>query len=252
MREREPRPRLYAARNVLLNIDAIPDHTFRRQFRFEKEDFPVLVKALQVPDHATCAHGVRVSAQEALCMCLRRLAYPNRLCDLQDFFGRHYSVISSVSNKMMFHIERKFGFLLDDLPCHRWLTPADLRDMNNALMSANWLVCELDGPYPGSRHDAGILRESKLYEELELLVPGEDFVIYGDPAYPLRPLLMKPYGGARLTSMEEQFNAAMSAVRQCVEWGFAKIILQFAFVDFKKNQKLFLQAVPRMYRLISP
>ncbi|XP_049526023.1 uncharacterized protein LOC125946571 [Dermacentor silvarum] len=116
-------------------------------------------------------------------------------------------------------------------------------------MSANWLVCELDGPYPGSRHDAGILRESKLYEELELLVPGEDFVIYGDPAYPLRPLLMKPYGGARLTSMEEQFNAAMSAVRQCVEWGFAKIILQFAFVDFKKNQKLFLQAVPRMYRV---
>ncbi|KAH7954389.1 hypothetical protein HPB49_018180 [Dermacentor silvarum] len=82
MREREPRPRLYAARNGLLNIDAIPDHTFRRQFRFEKQDFPVLVKALQVPDCVTSAQGVRVSAQEALCMCLRRLAYPNRLCDL--------------------------------------------------------------------------------------------------------------------------------------------------------------------------
>ncbi|KAH7964783.1 hypothetical protein HPB49_001264 [Dermacentor silvarum] len=92
-REREPRPRLYAVRNGRLNIDAIPDHTFLRQFRFEKQDFPVLVKALQVPDYVTSAQGVRVSAQEALCMCLRRLAYPNLLCDLQDFFGRHYSVI---------------------------------------------------------------------------------------------------------------------------------------------------------------
>ncbi|KAH7970667.1 hypothetical protein HPB49_013523 [Dermacentor silvarum] len=66
--EREPRPRLYAVRNGLLNIDAISDHTFRRQFRFEKQDFPVLVKALQVPDYVTSAQGVRVSAQEALYM----------------------------------------------------------------------------------------------------------------------------------------------------------------------------------------
>ncbi|KAH7974052.1 hypothetical protein HPB49_009024 [Dermacentor silvarum] len=93
MREREPRPRLYAVRNGLLNIDAIPDHTFRHQFRFEKQDFRVLLKALQVPDYVTSAQGVRVSAQEAPYMCLRRLAYPNRLCDLQDFFGCPYSVI---------------------------------------------------------------------------------------------------------------------------------------------------------------
>lgn len=109
MREREPRHRLYAARNGLLNIDAIPDHTFRRQFRFENQDLPVLVKALQVPDYVTSAQGVRVSAQEALYMCLRLLAYPNRLCDLQDFFGRHYRVISSVSNEMMLHISNILG-----------------------------------------------------------------------------------------------------------------------------------------------
>ncbi|KAH7953749.1 hypothetical protein HPB49_011844 [Dermacentor silvarum] len=60
MREREPRPRLNAARKGLLNIYAIPDRTFRRQFRFEKQDFPVLVKALQVPDYVTSAQGVIV------------------------------------------------------------------------------------------------------------------------------------------------------------------------------------------------
>ncbi|KAL3212989.1 hypothetical protein MRX96_035742 [Rhipicephalus microplus] len=37
----------------------------------------------------------------------------------------------------------------------------------------------------------GILRESQLYEKLEALVLDKEFVIYGDPAYPLCPLLMK-------------------------------------------------------------
>lgn len=96
---------------------------------------------------------------------------------------------------------------------------------------------------------AGILRESELYDKLETLVQGHEYVIYGDPAYPLRPLLLKPYGGATLTQEQQEFNAAMSAVRQAVEWGFGKVISEFAFLDFKKNQKIFLQAVPRMYRV---
>ncbi|KAL3184052.1 hypothetical protein MRX96_006164 [Rhipicephalus microplus] len=41
----------------------------------------------------------------------------------------------------------------------------------------------------------------------------------------------------------------MSAVRQSVEWGFGKLIAEFAFVDLKKNQEILLQAVPRMYRV---
>lgn len=41
----------------------------------------------------------------------------------------------------------------------------------------------------------------------------------------------------------------MSSVRQAVEWGFGKIVGLFAFVDFKKkNQKLYLQNLPRIYK----
>ncbi|XP_049516984.1 uncharacterized protein LOC125942770 [Dermacentor silvarum] len=196
----------------------------------------------------------------------------------------------------MRHIERKFGFLLDDLTVHKWLTTEDLKAMSEAvylkgaplkncwafndgtvwpicrpskdqrtyfsghkrlhalkyqsLMCPNGLICELDGPYPGSKHDAGIFHDSGLYKKLEKLNEGnQQFVLYGDPAYPLRPLLMKPYGGTRKTVQQEKFNAAMSAVRQSVEWGFGKIISEFAFLDFKKNQKVLLQAVPRMYRV---
>lgn len=82
---------------------------------------------------------------------------------------------------------------------------------------------------------AGIPRESELYEKLEAVVQGHRYVIYGDPAYPLRPLLMKPYGGALVTRAEESFNKAMSTVRQAVEWGFGRIIAEFAFLDLKKK-----------------
>jgi nuclease HARBI1 len=39
----------------------------------------------------------------------------------------------------------------------------------------------------------------------------------------------------------------MSKFRECVEWGFGKVVATFAFVDYKKNQKVYLQPVGRMY-----
>lgn len=39
----------------------------------------------------------------------------------------------------------------------------------------------------------------------------------------------------------------MSPLRVAVEQGFGKIAQQFAFVDFRKNLKLFLQPVARYY-----
>lgn len=135
LRSREPQRRNYVARNGTLNIEGLPATTFRRQFRFEKADFGVLMQALEVPDIVTSAQGVRVAGTDALCMCLRRLAYPNRLCDLQEYFGRHYSVISSITNKVMLHLETRFGALLDDLTAHPWLTPAHLKEMSDVSLA---------------------------------------------------------------------------------------------------------------------
>ncbi|KAL3247655.1 hypothetical protein MRX96_056932 [Rhipicephalus microplus] len=68
-----------------------------------------------------------------------------------------------------------------------------------SVMCANGIVCQLDGPYAGHKHDAGILRLSGLYQKLEKLSQSYSYGIYGDPAYPLCPLLMRPYAGATLT-----------------------------------------------------
>ncbi|XP_065292311.1 uncharacterized protein [Dermacentor albipictus] len=288
-------PRRDLRKHGLLNLDAMDSTLFYRSFRFEKSDLDDLLTGLLIPEEVQSAQRVRVPGREALCMTLRRLAYPNRLCDLEVFFSRHSSVISSVVSKVLSHIEYYFGHLLADLTAHRWLNLQNLELFSQAVhrkgaplkncwgfidgtarricrpsvgqqdhfsghkrhhvqkyqavMCPNGLVCQMDGPFHGRRHDAGILKKTALYQNLEKVAQGHEYVIYGDPAYPLRPLLLKPFGGASLQPYEAHFNKRMSTVRQAVEWGFGKVAADFAFVDFHKNQKMTLQRVGRMYKV---
>lgn len=95
-----------------------------------------------------------------------------------------------------------------------------------------------------------MLRISGLMEKLKDKMTrgdGNIYSLYGDPAYPLRPHLLGPFKGAHLTEEQNIFNKRMSAVRISVEWTFGKIISLFAFLDFKKNNKLYLQPVGKYY-----
>lgn len=51
---------------------------------------------------------------------LRRLAYPNRLCDLQLIFGRRVAVLSEMLNVVVNDIYNKFNALLVSLN-QEWL-----------------------------------------------------------------------------------------------------------------------------------
>lgn len=123
----EKRQRQFKSYRGLLNIDSMDDDAFRQQFRFEKPDLQRLRTQLRIPDRLTTQQGIHVNGDEALCIALRRLAYPNRLCDLEPLFGRHYSTLSLVSNGVMSHIETAFGCLLDDLSSLPWLNLDSLR-----------------------------------------------------------------------------------------------------------------------------
>lgn len=93
----------------------------RNLFRFEREDIPRLRAALKLPARLYIANGTAIDGDDALAIALRRLAYPNRLCDLEMLFGRHMSTLSAVSNKVTDHILSTFGHLLKDFKCHDWL-----------------------------------------------------------------------------------------------------------------------------------
>lgn len=45
----------------------------------------------------------------------------------------------------------------------------------------------------------------------------------------------------------EMYNKAMSAILMSVEWPFGDIINYFTFLGFKKNLKISLSAVKKMY-----
>lgn len=111
------------------------------------------------------------------------------------------------------------------------------------------MIAHLFGPIEGRRHDAFMLGESGLLPKLRHIAKpnGEPYVIYGDPAYGLSRNILAPYRAAILTADEKQFNSAMSKVRVSVEWGFGKILQNFAFLDFKKNLKVLLQPVAKYY-----
>ena len=76
---------------------------------------------------------------------------------------------------------------------------------------------------------------------------GNIMCIYGDPAYPLRLQLQAPYRNRELTPNMRLFNKQMSGVRVSVEWIFADIINYYKFLDFKKNLKMCLSSVGKMY-----
>ena len=75
---------------------------------------------------------------------------------------------------------------------------------------------------------------------------GQAVCVYGDPAYPFRVQIQGPFRHDVLTPQME-YNTEMSAVRSSVEWLFGDVINSFKFNDCKKDLKLFLSSVGKIY-----
>ena len=119
-----------------------------------------------------------------------------------------------------------------------------------SVVTPSGMIACLHGPFEGRKHDSGMLRETNLLTQLQQFSHdqnGNTLTIYGDLAYPLRVHLQKPFRGPGLTQHQKLYNTAMSKVRISVEWVFGDILNYFAFLDFKKNLKIGLSAVGKMY-----
>lgn len=103
---------------------------------------------------------------------------------------------------------------------------------------------------PWCWYASNLIRDSQLYQSLERFdfnPLGQPMCLYGDPAYPLRFHLQKPYRNVVLTPAMQAYNKAMSNVRSSVEWLSGDIINYFKFMDFKKNLKIGMSCVGKMY-----
>lgn len=74
-------------------------------------------------------------------------------------------------------------------------------------------ILDFSPKWPGSFHDANVLKNSLIWTRLE---SGFDGWLLGDSAYPLLPFLIKPYLNPSSIS-EENFNNSLTKGRSCVE-----------------------------------
>ena len=121
-----------------------------------------------------------------------------------------------------------------------------------SVVAPNGLIALLDGPYEGRKHDSGMLADSGLLTKLgnhSFDQYGQALCLYGDPAYPLRIHLQGPFRNAArgLNAAQADYNKAMSQVRTSVEWVFGDIVNYFSFLDYKKNLKIGLSSIGKMY-----
>ncbi|KAE8967973.1 hypothetical protein PR002_g27893 [Phytophthora rubi] len=92
-----------------------------------------------------------------------------------------------------------------------------------AVTAPDGLIISVYGPVEGRRHDTTMLIMSGLLEYMHKEGWFEGNVIYGDPAYGTADYLCYPFPLATPGSVQAEFNARMSNVREAVEWGFGRV-----------------------------
>ena len=88
-----------------------------------------------------------------------------------------------------------------------------------SLTTLDGLNVAMFGPEAGLYHNLTLLRQSGLENELERFptIGQNQYYVYGDSAYLLRPWMQRPFINAVSSEDERLFNKKMSAVRVAVE-----------------------------------
>ena len=114
------------------NLERMDENECLVEFRFKKEDIYSLVNVFQLPDVVRCENGVVVDSVEALCIFLKRFAYPCRYVDLIPRFARPISQLCMACNLVTDMIYDWFNHLLTDLN-QPWLSQQNLQLFANAI-----------------------------------------------------------------------------------------------------------------------
>jgi hypothetical protein len=83
------------------------------------------VHALRIPQIIITDNRLRIFGIDALCVFLRRYAYPNRFFDMMKILGRSCDELSRITTYIMDHLFTNFHHLLDTFDKER-LTPTEL------------------------------------------------------------------------------------------------------------------------------
>lgn len=116
--------------------------------------------------------------------------------------------------------------------------------VTQAIVNGKMLFLEVATGFPGSMHDARVLRNTVIYTKAEngdILANGPMFQIgqqsiqpylVGDSAYPHAPWLQKPYPEGSVDPDEIHFSRELSAARVKVECAFGVLKARWRILDF--------------------
>ena len=116
------------------NLEDMDDDECLVEFRFTKEEIYGLVATFRLEEDIRCYIGWVADSVEALCICLKRFAYPCRYADMVPKFGRPVPQLCAISNKVIDILFDQFSYLLEDLN-QPWLTPENLQIFANAVFA---------------------------------------------------------------------------------------------------------------------
>jgi hypothetical protein len=92
-----------------------------------------------------------------------------------------------------------------------------------------------------------MLSMSGLLEYMEKDVRFEGKVIYRDPAYGTSDFLCCPFPLATSGSVQAEFNARMSSVREAVEWVFGRVKTLLSFINWDKKIRVRQTPVGKLF-----
>ena len=112
-----------------------------------------------------------------------------------------------------------------------------------AINTPDGIIRHLAGPYPGSRHDQFMLRESGILDWIAQfpVQQGTNWphVIYADLGYSVVPGCIEvPFHDEAINVMHAAYNHAMSSARISVEWTFGGILRHWASLRYVPQQQL--------------
>ena len=116
-------------------LDNMSDDECQAEFRFYKNDVCDLMEVLGFPETFTCYNGLTVDGTEALCILLKRFAYPCRYLDMIPRFARPVSQLCMTSNMVMDYLYTHWSHLLTSLN-QPWLSPDNLEIFANGTFQA--------------------------------------------------------------------------------------------------------------------
>ena len=129
-----------------------------------------------------------------------------------------------------------------------------------SVVTPDCLFASFFEPITGNRHESYMVARSELILKLQEFMPGQNehqhiapgegktiYSIYGDPAYPQSLYVFGGYRNQHPGSDQAHWNTEMSKVCEVVEWGFANLISNWSFLDFKALMMIFQSPIAKYY-----